>query len=93
MTDRCDDLHAYVDGELAEDEAAEFEAHLASCATCAAELPRLLALLAALDNAAAHALPRAAQLTVLPGGRATEAPAPEAPAPEAGAPEAPPPET
>ena len=42
--DHCDRLHAYVDGELAEADAAAFEAHLASCTTCIAELPRLLAL-------------------------------------------------
>lgn len=91
MTDRCDDLHAYVDGELDEDEAAGFESHLAICATCTAELPRLLALLAALDNAAAHAQPRTAQLAVLAGGRDAQAPAPET-APDAAAPDAPPPE-
>ena len=76
MTDRCDSLHAYVDGELDEPEAAEFEAHLATCATCVAELPRLLALLEALDGATrvapAQPRPQPAQLSVIPGGRAAE---------------------
>jgi tetratricopeptide (TPR) repeat protein len=83
MTDRCDQLHAYVDGELGDAEATEFEAHLATCEDCLAELPRLLALLEALDGAArsARAAPadaRPAGLTVIPGGRAAE-PAPSGP--------------
>lgn len=78
MTDRCDQLHAYVDSELDEAETAEFEAHLATCEACLAELPRLLALLEALDGAArvaqtaAPAEARASGLTVIPGGRAPE---------------------
>src|SRR5262245_59993998 len=84
MTDRCDQLHAYVDGELDEAETAEFEAHLATCEACLAELPRLLALLEALDGAARVARAaapeaRPAGLTVIPGGRAAE-PATDTPA-------------
>jgi hypothetical protein len=52
MTDRCESLDAYVDDELDADERAAFELHLASCETCGAELPRLLALVAAFDGAA-----------------------------------------
>ncbi|HZJ67129.1 MAG TPA: zf-HC2 domain-containing protein, partial [Kofleriaceae bacterium] len=52
MTDFCETLHAYVDGELDESAHSAFETHLASCDDCAAELPRLLALMAALDRAA-----------------------------------------
>ena len=55
MTDRCDDLHAYLDGELGDTESAAFESHLLGCDTCNAELPRLLTLLAALEDAAALA--------------------------------------
>jgi hypothetical protein len=78
MTEHCDQLHAYVDGELDEAAATEFEAHLATCEACLAELPRLLALLEALDGAgrvaraAASAEPaetRPGGLTVIPGGR------------------------
>jgi hypothetical protein len=86
MTERCDQLHAYVDGELDDDAATEFEAHLATCEACLAELPHLLALLEALDGAgrvaraAAPAESRAAGVpsaapaafTVIPGGRAPE---------------------
>jgi cellulose synthase operon protein C len=71
MMESCDQLHAYVDGELAADEIEAFEAHLVTCEACNAELPRLLALMAALDAAAAHraALPLGTQrLAVLPGG-------------------------
>jgi len=52
---RCETLHAYVDGELDADDHAEFEAHLVTCEACNAELPRLLALSAALDGAAGAA--------------------------------------
>jgi tetratricopeptide (TPR) repeat protein len=78
MTERCDQLHAYVDSELDDAETVGFEAHLATCEACLAELPRLLALLEALDGAArvaraaapaAPAEPRPAGLTVIPGGR------------------------
>ncbi|HEU4730286.1 MAG TPA: CHAT domain-containing protein [Kofleriaceae bacterium] len=71
MTDPCERLHDYVDGELGPEELREFEAHLASCQACAAELPRLLALLAALDTVAQTASRGpigGAQLKVLPGG-------------------------
>lgn len=76
MTERCDQLHAYVDGELDEAAAAEFEAHLATCEDCLAELPRLLALLEALDGAArvAPADRPAAELAVIAGGRSDAAP-------------------
>ena len=75
MTEPCDNLHAYVDGELGEQETAELEDHLVTCARCRAELPRLLALLVALDDAAelARTRPAAARLTVLPGGQPPEA--------------------
>jgi hypothetical protein len=78
MMESCDALHAYVDGELEADEATAFEAHLVSCDACNDELPRLLALLTALDAAAAHraAMPQGTQrLAVLPGGLADAAPA------------------
>jgi hypothetical protein len=81
-----DSLHAYVDGELDDAAAAAFEAHLATCETCLAELPQLLALLEALDGAAQVARapapaepepaePRPAGLAVVHGGRTAEAPA------------------
>jgi CHAT domain-containing protein/putative zinc finger protein len=81
MTDRCEHLDAYVDGELGDDEHAAFEAHLATCDACHAELPRLLALMAALDtavDATARAAVGSTRLTVLPGG--LDAPRPSAPA-------------
>jgi len=90
MTEPCDHLHAYVDGELDDDETTAFEAHLVGCEVCNDELPRLLALMTALDaaaeHAAAHARPAALptgteRLTVLPGGLADRA-APDARAPE-----------
>jgi len=68
---RCQNLHAYVDGELNAKEHAEFELHLAICDACDAELPRLLALLAAFDGAAEAApgaLPRSPHLTLVAGG-------------------------
>jgi hypothetical protein len=75
MTDRCDDLHAYVDGELDDAEAAAFETHLVTCETCRAELPRLLALLAALDGAAEAAkASRAPHLAVVAGAPVGGAP-------------------
>src|SRR5215470_7494914 len=86
MTDHCDQLHAYIDGELDKDETTQFEAHLATCEACLAELPRLLALLEALDGAArvaraaAPAEARAHGLTVIPGGRAPEPDRSETPA-------------
>jgi hypothetical protein len=76
MTEPCDNLHAYVDGELGEQETAELEVHLVTCARCRAELPRLLALLVALDDAAelaARTRPPATRLTVLSGGQPAEA--------------------
>ena len=76
MTDPCEVLHAYVDGELGDDEAAAFESHLVSCDACIAELPRLLALLAALDDAVAldaQARPGTARLTLIAGGPARAA--------------------
>lgn len=70
MTDACETLHAYVDGELEAAELGAFEAHLASCDDCTAELPRLLALMSALDGAAvASSAPSGAKrLVVLDGG-------------------------
>lgn len=68
MTDHCDSLHAYVDGELGEAETTAFEAHLATCERCVAELPRLLALLDSLDGAADLARVKPPQLTVVDGG-------------------------
>jgi len=74
MTDACETLHAYVDGELDESAHSAFETHLASCDDCAAELPRLLALLTVLDAAAAVSAPAGAKrLVVLDGG--SDAPA------------------
>ena len=87
MTDHCDSLHAYVDGELGETEHAAFESHLATCTSCLAELPELLALVAALDGAAEHARGASGlgstgpRLTVVDGGR-TAAPVVAGPAPE-----------
>jgi hypothetical protein len=68
MTDPHAALHAYVDGELEGAELDAFEAHLARCEACADELPRLLAMLTALD--AVRAAPR---LAVLDGGAAAAA--------------------
>jgi hypothetical protein len=69
MTDACETLHAYVDGELDAAELGAFEAHLASCDDCTAELPRLLALMSALDAAAASSAPAGAKrLVVIDGG-------------------------
>jgi len=68
---RCESLHAYVDGELDADDHAEFEAHLSTCEACQAELPQLLALLAAFDDAAGaapSALPRNPHLTLVTEG-------------------------
>lgn len=83
--DPCDSLHAYVDDELSGAEAAAFEEHLAGCARCGDELPRLLALLDALDRAAGSAAGRAvgraapevrdarsAAFAVIPGGKSDE---------------------
>ncbi|HEY0992682.1 MAG TPA: CHAT domain-containing protein [Kofleriaceae bacterium] len=67
MTDFCETLHAYVDGELDEPAHSAFETHLASCEDCAAELPRLLALMTALDRAA-EASAQARRLVVIDGG-------------------------
>lgn len=70
-SNRCEGLHAYVDGELNANDHAEFELHLSICDACDAELPRLLALLAAFDGAAEAApgaLPRAPHLTLVAGG-------------------------
>lgn len=63
MTDRCESLDAYVDGELGAQELAEFEVHLATCDECAAELPRLLALMAAFDGAVEASRPRLTLVT------------------------------
>src|SRR6185436_9224748 len=52
MTDGCESIDAYVDGELDDEQHAEFERHLSGCQSCMAELPRLLALTIALDAAA-----------------------------------------
>ena len=94
MTDPCVHLDDYVDGELAPSDRAAFERHLATCPACAADLPRLLALMSALDAAAqpttdARPGPR---LTVVRGATAATAtrPAggacpPEAPRPGAAA--------
>lgn len=74
MTDHCESLHAYVDEELDSDDHLAFETHLASCDACNAELPRLLALLTALDTvaeaaeAASGVLPGGARLTLITGG-------------------------
>ncbi|HET9621565.1 MAG TPA: zf-HC2 domain-containing protein, partial [Kofleriaceae bacterium] len=46
----CAHLHAYVDGELSDAEHAAYEAHLATCEACNAELPRLLALIDAVEQ-------------------------------------------
>lgn len=59
----CEQLDAYVDGELAGEAREAYEAHLATCEVCGEELPRLLALTAALDGV--RAAPR---LGVLDGG-------------------------
>lgn len=48
----CARLPAFVDGELAGAEAERFRDHLAGCARCGAEMPRLLELAAALAPAA-----------------------------------------
>lgn len=58
MHGRCERLHAYVDGELDAHARVAFESHLATCDACGTELPRLLALLDALERAAGGA-PRA----------------------------------
>jgi anti-sigma factor RsiW len=80
MTDPCERLHAYVDGELDEATSTEFEAHLASCEACVAELPRLLALLDSLDGAGELARVKPPLLTVVDGGAATPTIAAAAPA-------------
>jgi cellulose synthase operon protein C len=66
---RCDDLHAYVDGELGPDEATAFETHLATCDTCGAALAGLLVLTSALEDAAVRAAAPPARLTVISGRR------------------------
>jgi len=81
MTDACERLHAYVDGELDPEEHLAFETHLATCDACNAELPHLLALLAALDHAAeaASSAPAGgAHLTLITGGLGPDRP-PELP--------------
>jgi hypothetical protein len=83
MTERCDSLHAYCDGELESDDQIAFEAHLSTCDACSAELPRLLALLAALDTvatAASTAPAGGARLTLIPGGLEPEKPREMSPA-------------
>jgi hypothetical protein len=69
MTDPCEQLHLYVDGELSPDEQVELELHLATCDACSQELPRLLALLSVLDTAldARAQKPAAPRLTLVPG--------------------------
>ena len=81
MSDACERLHAYVDGELGNAEHSTFESHLATCEVCGAELPRLLALLSALDSAGAAAGAPAAgpRLTLING---TGASSPALPAPQ-----------
>ena len=66
MTAHCDRLHAYVDDELDDAAATAYETHLATCAACGAELPRMLDLLAALE-AATRAGSRPARLTAVAG--------------------------
>jgi len=70
MTDSCERLHAYIDDELAADDRIAFETHLATCDACGHELPRLLAVMAALDDAAAAAADAksgAPRLALVPG--------------------------
>ncbi|HSR99563.1 MAG TPA: CHAT domain-containing protein [Kofleriaceae bacterium] len=70
MTEVCETLHAYVDGELEAAELSAFETHLAGCDDCTAELPRLLALMSALEGAAAVSTAPAGgkRLVVINGG-------------------------
>ncbi len=82
MTDRCETIDAYVDGEMDAGETAEFELHLATCETCSEELPRLLALLAAFDRAAAATASgsaRAPHLVLVGDEPAREAPGTDTP--------------
>ena len=68
--DPCERLNAYLDDELSPDERLAFEAHMASCDPCVAELPRLLALMSVLDDAAevaAGAKSGAPRLALVPG--------------------------
>jgi cellulose synthase operon protein C len=65
MTAACEDLHAYIDGELDADGHARFERHLASCEACAAALPRLLALVSVVEAAAAAGATSSARLTLV----------------------------
>lgn len=64
------EAHAYCDGELSPEEAARFEAHLADCAACRAELEAARALSSLLGEASPAALPRevAERLRALAGG-------------------------
>lgn len=80
MIERCDQLDDYVDSELAPGERAAFELHLATCEACAADLPRLLALVSALE-AAAHATSGAPRLAAVPNATAAAPHAPPAAAP------------
>jgi anti-sigma factor RsiW len=44
MTGRCADVHAFADGELADDEVVSFLEHLCDCPRCYTELDAVLAL-------------------------------------------------
>ena len=53
MSPECPDLHnlhAFCDGELRGEDAERFREHLATCEQCAAELPRILELMAACEE-------------------------------------------
>ena len=50
LMSRCDDVHAFADGELAPDEAERFRTHLADCARCQAELHDILGTIAGDDT-------------------------------------------
>jgi tetratricopeptide (TPR) repeat protein len=76
--DPCERLDAYLDDELSPDERLAFEAHMASCDPCVDELPRRLALMSVLDDAAELAAATDAatksggpRLALVPGGSQT----------------------
>ncbi|TMQ17650.1 MAG: CHAT domain-containing protein [Deltaproteobacteria bacterium] len=47
----CDQLHAFIDGQLDATEKEAFRAHLADCADCQRDLPRIMSLVALVETA------------------------------------------
>ncbi len=72
MSSDCDRLYAFADGELDDEGAAAFRAHLIECEACAAKLPEVLEIITAFEGAR-HPRVRRAAVRVVPGGAPAEA--------------------